>query len=405
METATNSAGQASLGTTYTLTLSHNGTNSDGCLQSTSLQIMTSYYDETGLSLTALGYANRILQCGFSMLVAVAGVFANIINMIVYYKLGLHDRVSLCLFCLAFGDMMNLLNYVINVYDMTFQMLSGMEQILIRKSTPMAASVEVPGFREASYALYAFVALERCLCVLSPLRAKHWLKMHTTKFVIALIFVFCIALGGFVSTRNYFQCVYFTDTHRYNHIYVASPYYKANPLVYEVLGGLIQGFIVPSVCLGTVSVCTLISVVTLRRSARWRNQSVSAGGIRENQVTNMMIVVSCIFILSTTPSFLHKFMFFLVDEWKISGRFVYLLMFLGIVCEFLVNVNSAVNIIVYYLQGSRYREMFHRVFCHRCPSTFGKTLIHKGKGSNREGAFGVQGSSSSGTSDASPSND
>ncbi|KAK7476762.1 hypothetical protein BaRGS_00031989 [Batillaria attramentaria] len=395
-------AGQEAFGNDTNLTLSVNGANSDGCWQLTSVTLRTPLYDQTGFPRIAVTYVNRILHSSLSVLVALLGVFANIINMVVFYKLGLQDRVTFCLFCLAFADMMNLFSYVLRFFDFMIQLFAGFEHILIRRSTPLAVFDGPAGFQQASFALYAFVAVERCLCVVTPFRAKYWLQMRATKCIIGLIFVICAGMGGLISTRYDLQCLYYTDTGRYSHWYVASPYYKAMPELYDVVDGLIQGFLMPLVFLGTVSICTLITVITLRGRARWRQESISGGNTREIEMTKMMMVVSCIYIACTTPDFLHRFLQFLIAEWRFNGPYWYMVTFSRIICDFLINVNSAINIVVYYLQGSRYREMFRGLFCRCCPSALQKNPVHKNNGI-RPG--GVQGCSTSVTCDTISSND
>ena len=115
---------------------------------------------------------------------------ANIINMAVYYKQGLKERVNLCLFALSLADELYLIQ-VMFIYG---------EQIHLQFTTQerygpvvrFMANNNLAGFFAFSFVsqiLSAIIASERCLCVLSPLRFQTLLQTRTVAVIIVAVYV------------------------------------------------------------------------------------------------------------------------------------------------------------------------------------------------------------------------
>ena len=96
---------------------------------------------------------------------------ANVINMAVFYKQGLKDRVNLCLFALSLADELYLIQAMflygeqLHLQFTTKERFGPMMRFIANNNL-----VGFYGFTWVSQALSAIIASERCICVLSPLR-------------------------------------------------------------------------------------------------------------------------------------------------------------------------------------------------------------------------------------------
>ena len=115
---------------------------------------------------------------------------ANVINMAVYYKQGLKERVNLCLFALSLADEIYLTQATflygeqIHVQFTTKERFGPMMRFMVNHNL-----VGFFGFCWVSQVLSAIIASERCLCVLSPLRFQTLLQTRTVAVIIVAVYV------------------------------------------------------------------------------------------------------------------------------------------------------------------------------------------------------------------------
>ena len=111
------------------------------------------------------------------------GFPANCINMAVFFKQGLKERINLCLFSLALVDLiyvcMVFVFYAERLYTQfpDNQRFGPVQQYMTHKRI-----IVLFGFGYVDLLLVAVVSTERCICVLFPLRAQRFIKTKTLAF-------------------------------------------------------------------------------------------------------------------------------------------------------------------------------------------------------------------------------
>ena len=160
---------------------------------------------------------------------------ANVINMAVYYKQGLKDRVNLCLFALSLADELFLIH----------SMLLFGEQIHVQFTTkerfgPMLRFITNNnlagffGFSWVSQFLSAIIATERCLCVLSPLRFQTLLQTRTMAVIITAVYLVVVGVYFIVATRYRFGCVFDPSSNTTHYTTVAGEFYKKTSANHQI---------------------------------------------------------------------------------------------------------------------------------------------------------------------------
>ncbi|KAK7476638.1 hypothetical protein BaRGS_00032113, partial [Batillaria attramentaria] len=112
-----------------------------------------------------------IVNAGILPVLVLFGVTGNVINMAVFARQGLSDRVNICLFSLALSDSgFNLFHFASRLNALFGLFDSALAEYW--QSRGLIFIGVYMGFLNTSNTLILIVSLERCVCVISPLRAK-----------------------------------------------------------------------------------------------------------------------------------------------------------------------------------------------------------------------------------------
>ena len=287
------------------------------------------------------------------------GFPGNILNLLVFFKHGLKQRINLCLFSLSLVDLVYLtfvfLNYVETMglgAPVSFHGSIGETVAFIISNRLLGFH----GFGWASAFISAIISSERCFCVIWPLRSSTLLKTRTMAVVI-VVGVVLIAGGRFAVTEKYrVICLYDMTSGQERLLLALSRYYLSNKRLVDVLDSVVYGMVVPITTCSVVTVATVVTAVKLKKVAQWRQESSSALSPREIALTKMLIYLSIQFIVLNLPNILLRLTSILLPELNSTGRFANMFFVLTGVVEVCAGLNSSLNFLVYYFAGTKYRE-------------------------------------------------
>nr|KAG5688559.1 hypothetical protein BaRGS_002774 [Batillaria attramentaria] len=184
-------------------------------------------------------------------------------------------------------------------YDMTTMLISAQQSVVYISFVTFA-------MRAASGCITMVVAVERCVCVVFPLRANSIMRTRTmgallTAIVIALTLAFSI-----INLRNRVAEVRDEESGKAHHQILVTDFFSKHPLIYEILFNLILSIVVPIVTFVVVGVATAITVIKLRTAIAWRASTSSGRGDNRSQqqqaaLTKMLVILSCVFMVFSTP--------------------------------------------------------------------------------------------------------
>nr|KAG5695607.1 hypothetical protein BaRGS_032247 [Batillaria attramentaria] len=149
------------------------------------------------------------VQVGVLPVVVVTGATLNVINMAVFVRQGLTDRINLCLFS-------------VHVFARFFENTQPNGFKFGVKSLSVVGVYA--GFLNTSNILTMIISLERCMCVLSPLRARRLLSRRYMAAIILLVYTVCLSGCGLV--------IFMYDTVRYRDPLTNTSHYRPVPSKY-----------------------------------------------------------------------------------------------------------------------------------------------------------------------------
>jgi len=296
----------------------------------------------------------RVKNAALPVLFLIGGP-ANVINMAVFYKQGLKERVSLCLFALSLADVLYLIQTLffygeqLHLQFTTKESFGPMMRFMVNNNL-----VGFFGFLFVSQILSAIIASERCLCVLSPLRSQTLLQTRTMAAIIVVVYLVVVGFYFVMALRYRIECVF--DPASDTTLFTVAP----------------AEFFLKNERLVVVTATTIITSMKIRQAAAWRAGTSSASGrsssssssisSQELALTRMLIGTAVLFIVCISPLAFFRFVWLFLPEMNVGRRYNNFYLTGLWIMEALSYINSSFNFFVYYTIGSRYRQTFRVLF-------------------------------------------
>ncbi|GFR62922.1 chemosensory receptor A [Elysia marginata] len=320
-------------------------------------------------ALVYLGLAFKVI---INPILAFLGIVANLINITVFFKMGLSDGVTQNFFILSITDGLMCVFSEINsiTYILQTQVYSGTSVYV--EFVHLACFLAATFPQTISLITTVVIAVVRCCCVAMPLQVKYLL---TARRQLAAILVFSTSALSMLLYAFTPIKVAFVHNDRVN---------SSLPMFLEIRWTAYTLFTNIFFYIGFVVaiICVIILTISLNRSSKFRETSTSAKttepstdtsgqakeGSKETRIVKTVVFLCIIFILCYMPTLVFALFGQVEPEFKSTGFYrnanIFLLMFL----EMSMMVNANVNIFVYLLFNSRYRDVFKTVFSITAPA-------------------------------------
>lgn len=308
----------------------------------------------------------KVVYIGFIPLAFVVGAIANVLNCLVFCRQGLSDRINLCVFSLALSDLVYLTALMVRNLEKLLALVVGkwIASLWLEKLIQSRLLAMYSGFVLVSNFLTSLISVERCLCVVSPLKARAYLPMRLMLTFIIIGSVLILTGTQFLAFMYDVTCTVYIgpDRNQSDIMIIASDVYRDNRLLMDVLDTFVFASIVPNTSVIITAVTTVITAVKLKAVVRQRKQLACSQtfSLKEVAVTRMLIVISGIYIACVSPRVMYSVVQFIVAEFRVWGS----LCNLAIVCDAVSNaslaLHSAANFFVYFTMGTRFRLTLRR---------------------------------------------
>ncbi|KAI8782580.1 lysophosphatidic acid receptor 6 [Biomphalaria glabrata] len=293
-----------------------------------------------------------------SGIVSLFGVFFNVINVSVFFKMGFFETTNITLCSLAVADLIILLMLVAFsvIYNPAFiEAVHGMQVVQALDYLPVGWPFVC--FSRISGCLTTYVALERFLCVALPLKVKTILTPGRT--VAVNVSVYLVMIGSTLPVFVGFQLgpVYNEDLNLTLVGLLAWPEsheLENFSLSFNVFVQLASFFLVVVFTVGLIQ--------SFMRKSEWRKTSSSASNntsfsSRDKKLVKMITLIAVIFIACAFPGVLGILAMLFVDDYNITGRYKNLFVSTFSVFFALGSINSTVTIFVYFHMSSKFKEV------------------------------------------------
>lgn len=342
------------------------------------------------ISYDSLLTVQKLLCCYVNIFFLPVGVPVNILSCVVFVRQGLRDRMNLCLFCLAFVDLL----FVVLMCLPGLVCLAttgcrrggatsenndddGKEEEEVERWWVVTLTLYMSGLYRlmifASGCLTAFVAVDRCLGVCWPMQAAAFIKTRTVAWIILFTLVLLQLLCLPYPLKNQVSAVWDAGSNRTYYGLTVTTAYVHNRAAFDVFINVFDMCLLPFTTFAVVAVATSLTVVQLKRAIAWRERGGSTHGphsSRQVALVKMLVVVCCIYMVTATPNVALGITRCLVKDFATNGRYYNIYLLASSLTFELAMVNSSVGFFVYVSQSSKFRrELLLYVSCKKPPKS------------------------------------
>ncbi|XP_025104682.1 uncharacterized protein LOC112570473 [Pomacea canaliculata] len=299
---------------------------------------------------------DRAMQCVLLPSFFFIGAPTNIVTMVIFYRQGLRDRMNLCLFCLAFVDLL----YVTAQFIMISYCFLGTfmpSQVSFFRWTLLARCLNfIYGSAYVSGCVTMIIAVERCVCVMFPMKAATLISTKTMAIILALTF---FLLQGMCSVFAFKETILVSRDPVTNGTIVSatiSELYLSHD-IFRIIEDIVLS-VVSFLNFVVVVLATIITVAKLQSSVSWRKSTTRGRSYLKGQkvLMRMLVVVSCVYILCTSPNVAMGLTRFTVVEYRSDGKQCNLFLATNMIGFVITMFNSSTNFFVYITMSSRFRN-------------------------------------------------
>ena len=319
-------------------------------------------------------YLSVVFKMALNPVLGVAGICINVINMVVFYRMGLSDGVTQNFFILALSDGLFAMTAVANSMG---YLLRVVVRKLVGYNNPLELAAQIiyqgtfysfPFAQNISLITTVVIAVVRCCSVAMPLKVKHILTAR--RQLATILFLSGIATSISVYVLAPMQIVYAPDPIRN---FTIAFFEGTHWSVYSVFNMVSSfgGFIICIACVVILSSGLKKASKFRESSSRGTSDSANTGKTsskhskelqRNARVVRTVVLVSVIFIVCNVPNILYFILRAFLKGFTNTGKYRNANFFTLMVMEMFLLLSVCLNILIYYFCNSRYRNIFRAMF-------------------------------------------
>ncbi|GFR85671.1 peptide receptor GPCR [Elysia marginata] len=307
------------------------------------------------------------------------GIIGNILNLIVFAKMGFPETIHMSYAAMAVSD----IGSIFTTMWTSFNSFTTVVKDLFARygiKTDTTRLVSLTGvwphfaFSRITALLTAWISIERCLCVMFPTKVRIMITAWVTKVVLASIYIFgaCPVVTRYVGLKTDMSF-----SPRSNFTILRFYFNEENSIsALNRLAFVLYGAVYPLASWFLVAICAAFLIVTLRQSVAWRSENVQAasgetasngerkntGTHREKRVTKTVVIIACIFAFCSLPVSVTILVSMFEREYSAKGSLRLIFRTNSFISMLFSEINSSINIIVYVVTGSKFRDALLGLF-------------------------------------------
>ncbi|RUS84170.1 hypothetical protein EGW08_008057 [Elysia chlorotica] len=244
--------------------------------------------------------------------ISVFGIIGNTQIILTFVNIGFSESINISYCALCVSDLLCILSLPWNAICYVPAFIDSGLQFLAREVVVPTGGVLSQIFAGTTAWITVFISLERCLCIMFPLKSKEFVRSQMTVIIILLIFILGITpLTGITFFTYVFEVRFDEGKNRT----IVDVTYRNSSFVDQLMdfNSLYTMIFTNTIPLVLIVFCSIAVVVKLIKSAAWRighssEQAKNSSGRKsttEIRIAKTVLVIATAFILPGSLSSMH----------------------------------------------------------------------------------------------------
>ncbi|KAK0056290.1 tachykinin-like peptides receptor 86C [Biomphalaria pfeifferi] len=298
-------------------------------------------------------------------LVVMLDLMSNMINILVFVAQGLETSVNISLFTISLMDLVRIVFLLISIFylkpfaDLMEVPESLFEVFYVTVASPLGSAIRI------TLHITVYIAIERCLCVVFPIKIKRIITRKTTVCII-------LAIIGFNGVTLY--PIYSVYSLSWDFYFLRNSSGDGRDFLKNWSETLENTFLFHSMLivsgLGTLVVYTALLVDQYARRSEWRKTTARHFGekrkclsARDRKTMKLVVAIATLLIVCFTPTVVDSMIVILTPDYYFWEGYSSLFHYLYNISLQCLSINSTLNMFIYYKMSTRYRNTFKELFC------------------------------------------
>ncbi|CAL1531684.1 unnamed protein product, partial [Lymnaea stagnalis] len=308
-------------------------------------------------------YLRYIFLYTCNPIVILFGLGSNIVNIIVFTKMGLKDGVTVSLFSLTISDFAFLLiSAIITSTNIVINFPQVAPQTINLPDVAYASFWYSMVFYDTSMLIRVYTAVARACCVAIPLTFRNTFTKSVTVYSVGGVFSAALVTRVPMLACQGFQSVFDGKTNITKSVLYFTSLRPAAFAVNDIVNRNIITWGAISLVLTSLFVLNngkFLHKLKISLSSSGNSNSFLVG--RDLQVLRVVIIVSIIFIVCTSPQAVSGVVRRLVPDYNTGGRYGDVFLVTSIIFDIGSYLNSSLNFFVYYNFNTKFRQVSRRL--------------------------------------------
>lgn len=348
------------------------------------------------ISDNTLRFTQMVLSGLFQGMLSVGGVVTNTFNVVIFLKLGLNNSMSVAVFVLSLTDLLfSLLQVLSSCCQVAEEFQLDLEFSLRDFSLFVIGDIECIMYFVSCWAT-AFIAIERCVCVLQPFKVRQIFTTLRSVFIMSFIYFVAIATNLHMLyglrlepiLRNVDGNVSLITKRQWTLVYSN----EAENLIWGFIEYIFGGIVTYIFCQVVLLACSVLMAYGLRRSTSVRpnkqtqvsllpedvrNKSATSqltGSTltgSERKLVKVVLMLSVLMICCNVPRSIACVVYYVVDDLH-TDAYQNLNFLMWEIAIFISTFITVGNFCIYMTLNTKYRICFYNILAKIC-----KLILHK----------------------------
>ncbi|RUS84169.1 hypothetical protein EGW08_008056, partial [Elysia chlorotica] len=299
------------------------------------------------------------------------GLIGNTLIMITLVKIGFATPINVSFCALCISDCLCIVAFAWNAICFIPAFANSDIPFRAREVAIPTGGAVSDVFCGTTAWITAYISIERCLCVVFPLKIKNIVSPCKALFFVCVIFIITVPF----IYLPFYNFVFYTNFDKDKNQTFIGVEYRNTPIADYIhrVNFMYRVVFIKSLPLALVLVCSVTLTVSLKRSISWRqrqscktpeiNNSSQQRNSKDARVVKTVLAIATVYIFLGGLSTVRHFATLMWPEFRVIGPYGRWNRSVTSLTNFLLLINSSVNVLIYYKTGSNFRKTVNQMVC------------------------------------------